>query len=847
MRRETRKAFSIVAILLAGIGALAWQAQSQPPSLAARVEKLMADAAATPTNAQNATERAEILDDWAGELSLRGIPIPLELPQTMGQLKGRPGAPGPALLRGTDALIQEMTLKQKYPNRLGMLRANATSGPLVVDGYGVIEVVYTVGDVPIQPGGALKLGKHANTDGGLPQATDPKAANYVTFRCSNPGVKLRVGTSMLQGPNGGFRGAQPYPAVFVEQARLKTGDTITLTIGDRSGGGPGLKLQHTTNDRLIMPIYVDFEGKGIFAYMDNPYLRVWGGAIRGISMVGPSIVGVGETFALRVRVEDQFWNPAAGPAPGFEVTLDGQPYRKIEAGGGAAISVDNVSVAAEGAHYFGITSRDGLLVAESNPVLVKKSPKNRIYWGETHGHTGWADGQGTEDGYYQFARDYAFLDFCALSEHDLWLTRFSWRAVAEATKKYNTPGAFVTFKSYEWTANADRGGHHNVFFRNDDGRPATVRDGAPEIGGLYAGLRKLNKTEDVLVIPHAHQSGTWLTTDKDLQTLVEIYSQHGSFEYFGQKFLNRGQQVGLIAASDNHNGHPGYGRQAHYTRGGLAAVVAPRLDRNAIFDALKGRSAYGTTGERIVIDFELNGKPMGTRVAAAKAPELQVKVAAVTNLDRIEVVKNGKTVYGQDYATGDLRDRLQAQVLFRSASNSPGEELDLPRGERFFRGTLRVRGATLLGAKGVNLDAPESETFKQTNHEIAFRFGTRGDADGLLLELSGVSAATVIEVHLNAAQDGVAAGGSKHQPKSWPAKDMALAFQDLKKSRLALEFGDSDYTDAVTLQVLRDKGTRQAEFRYRDAEAPKNGDYYYIRVTQLDGEQAWSSPIWIQK
>ena len=39
----------------------------------------------------------------------------------------------------------------------------------------------------------------------------------------------------------------------------------------------------------------------------------------------------------------------------------------------------------------------------------------------------------------------------------MWLTGYKWRALSEATRKYHDPGKFVTFKSYEWTANWQRG------------------------------------------------------------------------------------------------------------------------------------------------------------------------------------------------------------------------------------------------------------------------------------------------------------------------------------------------------------------------------------------------------
>jgi hypothetical protein len=35
------------------------------------------------------------------------------------------------------------------------------------------------------------------------------------------------------------------------------------------------------------------------------------------------------------------------------------------------------------------------------------------------------------------------------------------------------------------------------------------------------------------------------------------------------------------------------------------------------------------------------------------------------------------------------------------------------------------------------------------------------------------------------------------------------------------------------------------EFEYTDLDGVSPGDYYYVRVTQLDGSQAFSSPFWV--
>ena len=45
----------------------------------------------------------------------------------------------------------------------------------------------------------------------------------------------------------------------------------------------------------------------------------------------------------------------------------------------------------------------------------------RVYWGETHAHSGYSEGMGSIDRFYTWGRDDARLDFAGLSEHDVWL------------------------------------------------------------------------------------------------------------------------------------------------------------------------------------------------------------------------------------------------------------------------------------------------------------------------------------------------------------------------------------------------------------------------------------------
>lgn len=184
---------------------------------------------------------------------------------------------------------------------------------------------------------------------------------------------------------------------------------------------------------------------------------------------------------------------------------------------------------------------------------------------------------------------------------------------------------------------------------------------------------------DVMLVPH-HTGIAWgrmPRTDKgsaiDYEALgdaafrpvMEIYSHHGQSElgcpqhilsyefnrmrnperranvsypgpHYAQDWLMAGHRIGFIASSDEHTG------QAGRRHGGIAAVFADALSRDGIFDAIRSRRCYATTGERILVDFTVDGIPMGQEAIRPRGALLKIAIKAwgTDRLLRVEILKH---------------------------------------------------------------------------------------------------------------------------------------------------------------------------------------------------------------
>jgi hypothetical protein len=815
------------------------------PELRERVERLKVEVNTPAGSNDELGRRLQTLWEWSNAYALTGGPLPLDYSATVAwsntRIRRGEGETGLTLERVHAFIAQmtrEFTIKEEMPDAIGPITLS-DKGPYAAGEFATIEESYTVGSLPIEPGGGIMVAQGSRWTGRAStstelvrpmrsndlelQAEDPSADNHVTIRSSNPAARFTV---VEPDPTWTVFNVVPFVFFQLEGARLEPGDTVTVTFGDTSGGSRGMRVQHWTNDRVLLPIYPVFDGDSYPITPWWPYFGVVGRPeVRRVeAVVRPSVVAAGGEFEVAVRSEDRYRQVTSGRTPEYGLYLNGEFLRTVAAGSPAVTVLGGMEIDEPGVYRVSVRSSDGRLSTRSNPLWVRQEAGNGVFWGDTHGHTGFADGQGTPENYYRFAREVARLDFVTLSEHGVWLDDLEWRTLQEMVRKNNAPGDFTAILGYEWTANRQYGGHHNVYFRDTAGRKRVANQVTSSLQELYDGLRAAHDTDDVLIIPHAHQPGDWRENDADMERLVEVNSGHGVFEWYGNRYMQQGYDVGFIGASDDHTGHPGYIGMTHVQFGGLAAVIAPSNTDDAIFDAMRERSAYATTGERIIIDASFNGHGMGEKVPAGGGRTVRCRVMGTEPVVAIDLIRNGDVVYSRRVLKPRVEPRTLVQVSVESSTEVEG--FKAPLGAVPWFGSVEVDGAELVGYRLPWFVNPTRYLVRRdpaNANRFDFVANTRGRAKGMLLELDGATAATEVRVAL-----GESGGG------------FSARLGDLLEEPAIHEVGGRGRS--VSLVIVPDDAALDLDFEFTDLDEPEIGDYYYLRVRQVGGGLAFTSP-----
>ncbi len=154
------------------------------------------------------------------------------------------------------------------------------------------------------------------------------------------------------------------------------------------------------------------------------------------------------------------------------------------------------------------------------------------------------------------------------------------------------------------------------------------------------------------------------------------------YKEFGRTFMTDGSPTG----SDWRDGRA----SSFYYTGGLVAVHAPARDRRSIFEALHRREVYGTSGDRILLWFDLvrpdgSTEPMGSEVAIAGTPRFEVRAAGAFEqrpgcpqsvTERLTPERLRKLCLGECYNPGEERRAItRIEVVRVRPQRTPDEDV----------------------------------------------------------------------------------------------------------------------------------------------------------------------------
>jgi hypothetical protein len=716
------------------------------------------------------------------------------------------------------------------------------------------EIIFTAGRFGVDDTGSIRIVHRFASDMGAPQMRDPTAPNYVTAEASN-GARLELDYN----PRLNMRPWGKTLTVSVGRGFMAPGDTITVRLGDRRGGSPGMRLQTFCEDRFEFRVLADVFASCNWALLpDQPWIAIVPGAPAEYRAVLPTLRRAGEPFAFGLRADDRWGNPTGALAGRFRLRasapVEGLPDAFDWPRGARAHRIEGLRAAPGDLRVDWLDDR-GRALATSNPLRLVEHADLLPFWADMHGQSEETIGTNSARRLAEYARDLAFIDAMCHQGNDFQITAEFWRDLNALTRAFDRPGQFVFFPGYEWSGNTALGGDRNVVLKGE-GRTlhrschALVEDlsdadqDALDVRALHAALRRGGHA---LCLPHVggRYADLGHAHDKALERSVEVHSDWGTFDWLLMDAFAAGGRVGIAANSDGHKGrqgasHPGASLFGAY--GGLTCYLARDLSRDALWEAMLWRRQYATTGAcrahcdaSVTLATEadlhrddpaLGGAPVGRTSHAGLGAILTgvrdetagfaFEVLAGAPVERVEIRNRTELLeVWRPYAASDLGRRIR--VLWE------GSEYRGRGRETKWEGSLHLSGNTWRDVRPINrfnLD----RRFEADAAELVFDGVTTGGFMGVEATLGDPHAGT-LEIATNLVQATLPVAEIGFEDRVFEAGGLGRRIR-------AFRLPNANPHRAVRL-------SRRLPLRQGADNA------LYIRATLEDGNILWSSPIYL--
>ena len=708
------------------------------------------------------------------------------------------------------------------------------SEKIIVAGKDIkIVIHFKLGEIGFTNKSELGLVWRMPEDWGEPQFDDPSKVNFFSVESSS-GSKLKLQFSHRAGP-------APWGnllTIINEDNNLVKGEKIIIFCGGENKNTPGWETQTSTNPHQFFTLLYRSGKKSSWCKIaELPKLKIVSGKAKKMSVVAPSQVIVNKPLDIIIRMTDVWGNPSNGYEGNFEIKNEKINFSSIkrESLDGEVIDVWRAKLTFLQAdiHRIRVVTVNGDFDVESNPVLCRENTRGySIYWGDLHsGQCNLGCGQGELDRYFLFARKIAGIQFISHQANDVYITKYDWEHIREITKKHDLYEDFLVFLGCEWTAVKEKGGDHNIFYYNDQtvlNRASKWFNGpfddwpdAPTANDLYKRL------ESVKALINLHVGGFTSNLNfhnPEMETMIEIHSTHATSRWFVEEGLKKKYQLGITAGSDGVSGRPGLeypGRkQTRNLTNGITAVIAKSFEKNDIWEALKNRHCYATTGERILVDFKMDDKIMGDIFSCTGKRSFRLNILGTAPIEKVLLKRKEKIIDEKLFPSFSSEYSNRFRILWGGCKKKgTSRHQKLP-----WDGSLKTSSGKLEWVKLINFYEPQDKIVKKGGKSFYWECSTAGNEAGIIF-------------------DWFRGDASKLEFNSLPY-NQNFEYHEIEKGVKNIIPGIED----GTLQIEKapsEEGALEVELDLIDEEFINGTFPYWVEVIQTDRARAWSSPMYI--
>ena len=711
--------------------------------------------------------------------------------------------------------------------------------------FTTIKLVYTAGYYGIDDTGSIKISYRFASDLGKPQFEDKYKKNYTSIKCSNSNIKLSYHFDMKMN-------IRPWDrTIYIKLIKgfLKEGEKIYLIFGDKKNLSGGIRGQTFCEKKFRFKLSVD--PFATCKYIDLPFhkaINILPTEPYKIKIIAPTSIKTKNHFTINLIVEDKWGNPTYFKKnKNINLVILNDLInlkKKIIFKNHLKKLIIQHSFEQQGNYTVSILGL-GKIKIEPMLIVVRKQIEENYFWGDIHGQSEETIGTNSIEDYFSYAKNISCLDVSCHQGNDFQINDEFWNKIIKITNKYHQERKFVCFLGYEWSGNTSLGGDRNVIYNTKKGpiyrssfsllkKNQSIFKSASNVNQLH----KLLDKKKAITIPHVGGRYSDINNffNPEFEKSIEIHSAWGTFEWLLFDAFKKKYKVGILANSDDHKGRPGAsypGASMFGSYGGLSCFIAKSLTKKNIFNCLRQRRHYATTGNRVFINLKLideinkykfydenkkkfikaNQPIMMGDICCTKNKQSQVsyEILSSDQIEKIQLLNFDKIIYEKNF----LKKGMVLRVIWQGAEyRGRGREAD-------WHGKVFLSKNNFSNLITINSFNHEKQIRLMNSKTIIWHSTTTGGQSGYEVLLDNLNGNLNFEIN---------------------DKKISINLKTLKEKRIVKHFGGINKQVCFSL-VSKDDSDKEYVLNKKIKLNKNNGIFFktFFRY----GHIAWTSPIYI--